>query len=142
MADRPDTLQLAALLRQTSSQLLRRLRSERGFPIGQAAVLHRLDRTGTASIGELADAEGVRPQSMAQTIGDLESSGLVQRSGDPVDRRRVLISLTETGAQALATEREERDGWLARALDDELDTDHLQALAQVLPALERISRRR
>ena len=36
-------------------------------------------------------AERVRPQSMAQTIAELEADGLVDRTPDPNDRRQILI---------------------------------------------------
>ena len=44
------------------------------------------------SVSDLAAAEHVRPQSMAQTVGDLEDEGLVSRRPDPDDRRRALSS--------------------------------------------------
>ena len=37
-----------------------------------------LDREGAASVSELASGERVRPQSMAQTVADLEAEGLVR----------------------------------------------------------------
>ena len=51
-------------------------------------MLGRLDREGTKSIGDLALAERVRPQSMTQTIADLEADGLIARRADPDDGRR------------------------------------------------------
>ena len=81
--------------------LVRRLRAERGFSLSQASVLGRLDREGTMSIGDLAVAERVRPQSMTQTIGDLEADGLIERSVDPGDGRRMLVDLTARGCDTL-----------------------------------------
>ena len=83
-----DTPLLAAELRGVIGQLIRRLRNENLFPLNQASVLGRLDREGPCSVSDLAAAERVRPQSMAQTVGDLEADGLVERSPDPDDRRR------------------------------------------------------
>ena len=51
-------------------RLIRRLRAENRFPLSQGAVLGRLDREGAQSIGDLATAERVRPQSMTQTVDD------------------------------------------------------------------------
>ena len=69
-----DTTRLASELRIVLGQLLRRLRAEHRFSLSQGAVLGRLDREGTTSIGDLALAERVRPQSMAQTVADLEAT--------------------------------------------------------------------
>ena len=77
--------------------LMRRLRTEHRFSLSQGAVLGRLDREGTKSIGDLAVAERVRPQSMTQTISDLEGEGLIARRADPADGRRILVELTEPG---------------------------------------------
>jgi DNA-binding MarR family transcriptional regulator len=109
--------QIASELRVVLGHLIRRLRTEHRFPFSQATVLGRLDREGPRSVSELAAAERIRPQSMAQTVGELEAEGLVQRRPDPHDRRRALVALTPRGAAALAADRRQREGWLARAIE-------------------------
>ena len=86
MATKTDPALLASELRVVLGQLMRRLRAEHGFPLSHGAVLGRLDREGPQSVSDLAAAERVRPQSMAQTVGDLEADGLVIRTPDPDDR--------------------------------------------------------
>ena len=78
-----DTTRLASDLRIVLGQLMRRLRVEHRFSLSQGAVLGRVDREGSRSIGDLAIAERVRPQSMTQTISDLEADGLIARRPDP-----------------------------------------------------------
>jgi hypothetical protein len=78
-----DIAPLAADLRVAVGQLIRRLRAENLFPLSQTWVLGRLDREGAASVSDLAQALRVRPQSMAQTVGDLEAEGMVERNPDP-----------------------------------------------------------
>src|SRR5690242_7477299 len=54
---------LAQEFRETLGRLVRRLRAESGQPpVGQLAVLGRLDREGPASTSDLAAAERMRPQ--------------------------------------------------------------------------------
>ena len=130
---------LASELRVAIGTLVRRLRAEHAFPLTHGSVLGRLDRVGTASIGELALAERVRPQSMTQTIADLESGGLVARRTDPADGRRTLIELTRPGRKKLAEDRARREGWLARALAEELSPSERRLLARALPLLERLA---
>ena len=117
MPTRTDIAPLASELRVLLGQLIRRLRAEHRFPIAHGTVLGRLDREGAQSVSDLAVAERVRPQSMAQTVGDLESEGLVERNPDPADRRRALVSLTGSGHGALAADRANREGWLVRAIE-------------------------
>src|SRR5579884_1619955 len=114
--DRLETASLATELRVVLGRLVRRLRAEHRFPVSQATVLSRLEREGPQSVSDLAAGEGMRPQSMAQTVSELESDGLVRRRPDPHDRRRALVELTEAGQSTLLTERQRREGWLAREL--------------------------
>jgi len=115
---RTDIAPLASELRVVLGQLVRRLRAEHRFPISHGAVLGRLDREGPKSVSDLAVAERVRPQSMAQTVSDLEAEGLVERNPDPADGRRALVSLTEGGREALAADRANREGWLVKAIEE------------------------
>jgi DNA-binding MarR family transcriptional regulator len=139
MSDVVDTTLLASDLRVVLGQLIRRLRAEHRFSLSQGAVLGRLDREGTSSIGELAVAERVRPQSMAQTVSDLESDGLIARRPDPGDGRRTLVELTERGALTLQADRRQREGWLAQAIGGDLSLREQQLLAQALPLLRRLA---
>ncbi len=121
--------------------LIRRLRAQHGFPLGQGAVLGRLDRGGPQSVSDLAAAERVRPQSMAQTVSDLESDGLVERRPDPNDGRRALVELTAQGRETLVADRRRRDGWLAQAIDRDLSPDEQNVLSEAVELLRRLAER-
>jgi DNA-binding MarR family transcriptional regulator len=120
-------------------QLIRRLRAEHRFSLSQGSVLGRLDREGTKSIGDLAVAERVRPQSMTQTISDLEGEGLIARRADPADGRRILVELTEQGHQTLQADRRQREGWLAHAIAEDLSPQEQRVLTQALGLLRRLA---
>jgi DNA-binding MarR family transcriptional regulator len=134
-----DTTRLASELRMVLGHLMRRLRAEHRFSLSQGAVLGRLDREGTRSIGDLAVAERVRPQSMTQTVSDLEADGLIARRADPADGRRMLVELTEQGLQTLEQDRRQREGWLARAIAEDLSPEEQQVLMQALALLRRLA---
>ena len=133
------TAQLAHDLRETVGRVIRRLRAEPGPPFGQLAVLGRLDREGPASISDLATADRMRPQSMAQTVRDLEEAGLVSRRPDPTDGRRSFVELTPAGLETLETTRAQREDWLTRTLDRELDADQRELLREALMLLRRVA---
>jgi DNA-binding MarR family transcriptional regulator len=139
MTAEPDLGVLASELRVVLGQLIRRLRAEHRFSLGQGAVLGRLDREGTASIGQLAVAERVRPQSMAQTVADLEAAGLISRRPDPSDGRRALVELTAQGRRTLEEDRRDRAGWLASAIERELSAAERRRLTQDLELLRRLA---
>jgi DNA-binding MarR family transcriptional regulator len=140
MATAIDTTMLAGRLRLALGHLIRRLRAERHrFSLSQASVLGRLDRYGPSSIGDLASAERVRPQSMTQIVADLEADGLITRSADPTDGRRALVELTEQGLKTLREDRRDREGWLARMITEDLSPSEQQLLAEALPLLERLA---
>jgi DNA-binding MarR family transcriptional regulator len=130
---------VASELRFVLGQLVRRLRAEHRFPISHGAVLGRLDREGPQSVSDLAMKERVRPQSMAQTVGDLEGDGLVERSPDPHDGRRALVSLTDHGNEALQADRRNREGWLARAIDEDLSPEEQAVLRDAVELLRRLA---
>jgi DNA-binding MarR family transcriptional regulator len=134
-----DTARVASELRFVLGQLVRRLRTEHRFPLSQGAVLGRLDREGAQSVSDLASSERVRQQSMAQTVADLEADGLVERRPDPEDRRRALVSLTDEGIGALHADRRNREGWLARAIADDLSAEEQAVLRQAVDLLRRLA---
>jgi DNA-binding MarR family transcriptional regulator len=62
---------------------------------------------------ELAAIECVSPPSMTRTVSGLVERGFVARQDDPLDGRRVFLSLTPAGLSALRETRQKRDAWMA-----------------------------
>ena len=132
------TAELARELREPLGRFFRRLRAEPGPPVAQLAVLSRLDRDGAASVSDLAAAERMRPQSMAQTVRDLEEAGLVARRPDPDDGRRVFVELTRPASRRSARPRPPRR--LAHGtLEQVLDADERARLRAALELLDRVA---
>jgi DNA-binding MarR family transcriptional regulator len=139
MPTQVDQSLVASELRVVIGQLIRRLRSEHRLPLSHGVVLGRLDRDGSQSVSELALAERMRPQSMAQTVADLEADGYVARRPDPTDGRRALVDLTETGLAALESDRRQREGWLAGAIAHEMSAEEQAVLRDAVPLLRRLA---
>ena len=91
------------------------------------------------SVSDLAAPRGVKPQSMAQTVDDLEIEGLVTRRPDPDDRRRALVELTDAGvAPRRPSSSTERAG--SRGDHEQLWSEEEQAmLDRTVGLLRRIS---
>lgn len=78
---------------------------------------------------------------MGATLAALEERGLTQRARDPEDGRRVILSLTRAGAEALQSRRDARVEQLARALASEFTHAELEQLGAAAPLLERLAQR-
>lgn len=80
-------------------------------------VLHLLDGGGPQRSTDLAAAMGVDHSTVSRQVAALVEAGWVVSEPDPSDRRARLLSLTETGRQALAAGMAQRAAVLAPALD-------------------------
>jgi len=142
MSQDPDVTELAAALRASVGLLLRRMRQVRPdgeLSLPESSALTRLDRSGPATASALARLEQISPQSMGATLSSLEGRGLVQRAADPKDGRRIVLSLTEAGQQALRDRHSARTAQLARALSASFTQAELGQLMAAAPLLERLA---
>jgi DNA-binding MarR family transcriptional regulator len=135
----PDPALIASELRGVLGAVVRRLRRENRLPLSHGSVLARIDREGAQSVSDLALAERVRPQSMAQTVADLEASGLVARRPDPDDRRRAPVELTAAGHDALGRDRVHREGWMARVIAEDFSPAEQALLRDAAALLRRLA---
>ena len=100
-----DLDRLAGQLSAGLALLVRRLRQvhvDGDLTLSQTSVLVRLERDGPTTPGALAAAEQITPQSVGAILAALGEKGLVARSGDPSDGRRVFMSITAAGRDGLA----------------------------------------
>jgi DNA-binding MarR family transcriptional regulator len=138
-AQTPETdessLAAAAAVYGLLASLLRR--APRDISLTSLSTLSTLDRTGTKRITELAAIEGVTQPSMTTLIAGLERQGLVERAGDPRDKRVSLVSLTEAGREYMVQRRKVGTDAFA-TLVSQLPPDDAAALAAAIPALDRL----
>ena len=112
-------------------------RAPRDLTITSAATLATLDRTGPQRITDLAAIEGVTQPAMTVLVRVMEESGLVERRGDPSDRRVTMVWLTEAGASYVRARRRAGVEAFARLID-QLSDDEVEALTAALPALQHL----
>jgi DNA-binding MarR family transcriptional regulator len=119
-----------------ATRAVRRL--PRDMSLTSAATLATLDRTGPRRITDLAVIEGVTQPAMTVLVRVMEESGLVERRGDPSDKRVTLVCLTEAGASYVRA----RHGAGVHAfvrLIDKLTDGEVEALMAALPALQHLA---
>lgn len=72
---------------------------EHGVSMLHMQVLAHLERTGPVSMSSLADHLGVSLPNASGIVSRMEERRLIERSHDQGDRRRVIVRLTDAGAQ-------------------------------------------
>src|SRR5882762_5578901 len=128
-------------LHSVAIHLLRRLRvrdRESGVGPAQLSALSVLVFGGPRSLGELADAEQVRPPTMSRIVAGLESAGLVRRHATE-DGRRVRLEASAKGTKILREGRKRRVESLAKALSS-LSEEEQQKLGTLTDLLRRVIR--
>jgi DNA-binding MarR family transcriptional regulator len=133
--------EVADRLHSAAIHLLRRLRvrdRESGIGPAQLSALSVLVFGGPRSLGELADAEQVRPPTMSRIVAGLEDSGLVRRHSTE-DGRKMRLVATAKGTKIMWAGRKRRVELLANVLSSlrEEDVRRLGELAELLQQLIR-----
>ncbi|MFK4762247.1 MarR family winged helix-turn-helix transcriptional regulator [Microbacterium sp. ZW T5_45] len=141
-----DALHLtAAELRLATFRLARRLRRTRAVDAmsdAQLAVLMTLRLHGRRTISALAERERVAAPSMTSLINGLEEQGLVTRTPDDEDRRRVQVDITDAGAGIVERTIERRDELLIGAMTElEFSEDDLATLRAASALMRKVAER-
>jgi DNA-binding MarR family transcriptional regulator len=137
-----DTLHaLAEDLRVVAAGLRRRLREESNvgdFTPSQMQVLARLEREGPATVTSLARAQGMRPQSMGETLAALKAAGFVSGAPDPNDGRQTVLSITPALRRKVKATRAAREDWLLRTIQSHFSAAEQKQLAIGVDLLKRL----
>jgi DNA-binding MarR family transcriptional regulator len=79
--------------------------------------------------------EGLQPQSLSRLLVRMEADALIERTVDPEDRRRHLITLTPRGLGALDWAMTQRRRWLSAVMAErlsDLERETLLAAAEIM----------
>lgn len=143
MTEDPDPDEVASALLASISVLVRRVRQvpvDGGLTMPERTALSQLERSGPTTSAALAREVQITAQAMGATLSVLRARGLVDRRPDPDDGRRMVLSVTEAGAQALRNKRNARAELIAQALTSGAFTPtELEQLAAATPLLERLA---
>jgi DNA-binding MarR family transcriptional regulator len=130
---------LASRLHSAAIHLLRRLRSRdqaSGIGPAQLSALSVLVFGGPRSLGELAEAEQVKPPTMSRIVSGLEREGLLRRKQTD-DKRRMMLEATAKGNRVLQEGRKRRVESLAGAVGL-LTPEEIERLGNLVEVLEKM----
>jgi len=127
---------------ETVPRAMRLLREEMrqeasaGLSVPQFRVLAFLGRTPGASLSAVARFVGIADATASVMVSRLVVRRLVTRSGDPVERRRVMLELSARGTALLERARAHARARVAQRLE-QLSRTELSAMASGLSLLDR-----
>jgi DNA-binding MarR family transcriptional regulator len=111
-----------------------------GVTMSQCVALETLHREGRMPVRELSERMGLDTSSVTRLVDVLVRDGLAQRARDEAgDRRRVFVSLTESGSELASRLEGCGDDYCERILEripTERHEDVLQALQLLVQAID------
>jgi DNA-binding MarR family transcriptional regulator len=131
---------IANELRPVVLRLGRELRREihsLGVTGGQVSILAAIKHQPGITASAVAEQERVSAPAMSNHVARLEKAGLIARTREGIDRRRVGLTLTAEGEKVLRSVRQRRTAWLAARLD-KLTNDERARIEAAIPALEKL----
>jgi DNA-binding MarR family transcriptional regulator len=134
--------EVVARFQNLATRLLRQARLNEdgsGLTSAQYSALSSLNSHPGATVTELARLEQVSHPTMSRTVGGLADKGLVERTGDPTDRRSTRLALSEAGQaayRAFYARRLEIIAGVLGQLKPETIQDLLAAIERAVPGVE------
>jgi DNA-binding MarR family transcriptional regulator len=135
------TAALATELRIALGDLQRKLREQSqhaDFTNSQRSVILRLDRDGPSTVTALANAEGVRQQSMGATVATLQAAGMIDGAPNPADGRQTILSLSTRCREMLRTLRSAKEDWLVRSIEKNFKSSEHEDITAAITTLRRL----
>jgi DNA-binding MarR family transcriptional regulator len=128
---------------QLLPQVTRGMRRSQTPPTGQGsklgprhgATLSLLNEHGSLTVGQLATRLGLTLPTTSGIVADVDKAGFVQRTPDPKDRRRTIVSLIPQQNEALGVWLDGATAPMVRALD-RLSPDERAALLKAMSFLQ------
>ena len=121
------------VMRTIRAQLRSHRRADISVP--QFRAMGYIDQNEGASLSDLANFIGLTLPSMSKLIDGLVARRLVTRIADPVDRRRVCLSLTPIGREELRAAHRFTEKYLSDRLAG-LSEEELRTVSQAMQTLK------
>jgi len=136
----PTSRSLPIVLLRAREQVMvpiRTMLSDVGITEQQWRVLRVLDEFGPSDPTRIADASSLLLPSLTRILQKLDSKCLIDRSTDPIDRRRQVVRITPKGERLIAENRE-TSVQLTRIVEDRLGQDKYNQLLDLLNELSKL----
>jgi len=135
-------IQLASELRFIVGRFTKKLRrnSETAgrLSLTERSTMALIFQYGEILPNELASMEKITTQSMSQILNNLLNLGLIKRRISELDKRKVIISLSDEGMHLIHKSRSEKDEWLNRAIEATCTAEEQEILKKALAPLARL----
>ncbi len=95
-------------------------------------LLHVAEGEGGRRMTELADAIILSKSGLTSLVDRMEREGLLERSPDPRDRRAILVTLTEHGAERFREASELHRAFVRRMFTSRVSDDEAATIVDVL----------
>ena len=113
---------------------IRTMLADVGITEQQWRVLRVLDEFGPSDPTRIADAASLLLPSLTRILQKLDAKRLIERSTDPVDRRRQIVQITPAGSRLIA-DNLASSVRLTRSVEDRLGTEKYNQLLDLLSEL-------
>lgn len=126
---------LAVAAKRTSEELARQYRDRFGITIPEWRVLVHLAHSGNVSVRDIEARVAMEKYEVSRAAKRLESAGLIRKTANTVDRRLVILALTDKGRTLMQELLP-----LARAHQAQIEARMGAAFAQLQAGLEELLR--
>jgi DNA-binding MarR family transcriptional regulator len=137
-----DTTTLSTTLRSVVSALHKGLRKQiysvNSYSMTEIETIGHLVRHPALLPSELAALTRVKTQSMSQILRKMEKTSIIRRTPSKEDKRKVYISLTNSGKKMVEKTKYDKDEWLRAVIERSLSEKEQELLARTLPILQKL----
>ena len=137
-----NSTELSSSLRAVVSALHKGLRKQlysvNTYSMTELDTIRHLAKNASFLPSELAALTQIKSQSMSQILNKLEKQEIIKRTASTYDKRKVYISLTDSGIKFVELARYHRDEWLKDLIEATLTEDEKNLLAKALPVLNKL----
>ena len=137
-----DSTELSSSLRAVVSALHKGLRKQLysvdTYSMTELETIRLLAKNASLLPSELAAMTRIKTQSMSQVLNKLEKLDIIKRTASTDDKRKVSISLTDSGIKFVEKARYDRDEWLKELIEKSLTEEEKTLLVHALPVLQKL----
>jgi len=138
-----DTISLATALRTVTSKMFKKLKQQQrfidDFSFSEITVLLHLYNNEKAYPSELAPMLSITTQSVSEILNKLEERKIITRTPSETDKRKTEVSLSAYGRESIEISRNDRDQWLAAAIEANLDAKEKETIKDAVAIMRKLA---